>query len=259
MSDGGVQRHRARGLDKVTYPPVAALRHRCHDRVAVKSEKRHRGREDTGALVFAFVQELASGAGDDRMHARLAEVWRRHHRAQRRLDRSSRVGEEARDTRQGLVRLGVEHVEDRTDEEGVAGLFPMIAFLQGTFRVDQDVGDVLNIANFPLTATDLEQRIVGGALGIGRIEQQDTAEASPPSGGQGPVLALDVVDDRRTGPGQQGRDHEADALAAASRRETQHVLGSVMAKIRAVPATDDDTVRIEEPGLADLRRLGPAR
>jgi hypothetical protein len=30
------------------------------------------------------------------------------------------------------------------------------------------------------------------------------------------------------------------------------VLGSVMAKIRAVPAPDDDAVWIEEPDLADL-------
>jgi hypothetical protein len=56
-------------------------------------------------------------------------------------------------------------------EQRVARLFPVVPLLQRTFGIDQNVGDVLDVAYLPLPATDLEQRIVGGALRVGRIEQ----------------------------------------------------------------------------------------
>ena len=91
--------------------------HRRHDRIAVETKKRHRGRQDARALVVALVQKLAGRAGDDRMHAEFAEMRRRHHRAQRRLDRAARVGEEVGDASERLVRLGVEHVQDRANQQ----------------------------------------------------------------------------------------------------------------------------------------------
>ena len=63
-----------------------------------------------------------------------------------------------------------------------------------------------------------------------------------PAGGQLPVLALDVVDDRRARPGQQGRHDQADALAGAGRREAQHMLGPVMAKIVGAELAEDDAI-----------------
>ena len=184
---------------------------------------------------------------------------RRHHRAQRRLDRALGIGEEVGDAGERLVRLGVEHMQDRADQQRVAGLLPVVAPLQRAFGIDQHVGDVLHVAHFPFAAADLEQRVVGGALRVGRIEQQHAAEPRPPAGGQRPVLALDVVDDRRARPGQQRRDDQADALAAAGRREAQHMLRAVVAEIVAAPAAEQHAVVVKQAGLADLARLSPAR
>ena len=89
-----------------------------------------------------------------------------------------RIGEEVGDAGERLVRLGVEDMQDGADQQRMAGLLPVIAPLQRAFGIDQDVGDVLDVADFPFAAADLEQRIVGGARGIGRIEQQHAAEAA---------------------------------------------------------------------------------
>ena len=51
-------------------------------------------------------------------------------------------------------------------------------------------------------AADLEQRIVGRRLRVGRIEQEHAAVLGAEAGGELPVLALDVMDDRRARPGQ---------------------------------------------------------
>src|SRR3546814_1899970 len=48
----------------------------------------------------------------------------------------------------------------------------------------------------PLAAADLEQRIIGGRAHIGRIEQQHAADPGAEAGGESPILALDVMDDR---------------------------------------------------------------
>ena len=90
-----------------------------------------------------------------------AEVRRGHHRAQRRLDRTARIGEEVGDAGERLVGLGIEHVQDRADQQRMAGLLPVVPALQRALRIDQDVGDVLDVANLPFAAADLQQRIVG--------------------------------------------------------------------------------------------------
>ena len=97
--------------------------------------------------------------------------------------------------------------------ENNARLLPMIAPLQRSFRVDQDVGDVLHVADFGRSFAHFKQRVVAGGVWIGRIEQQAMGELRPPSRRELPVLALDVVYDRRRGPGQQRRQDKADALA----------------------------------------------
>ena len=141
----------------------------------------------------------------------------------------------------------------------MAGLLPMVPPLQRAFGIDQHVGDVLDVADFPFAAAHLEQRIVGGALRVGRIEQQHAAEPRAPAGGQSPVLALDVMDDRRARPGQQRRHDQANALAGSRRREAQDMLRAVVAEIGAAPAAEQNAVRCEKARLADLARLGPAR
>jgi len=51
-------------------------------------------------------------------------VRRRHHGAQRRLDRTSWIGQEVGDARERLVWLGIEDMQDRADEEAVALAIP---------------------------------------------------------------------------------------------------------------------------------------
>ena len=94
---------------------------------------------------------------------------------------------------------------------------------------------------------------------VGRIEEQDAGEARAPARRQLPVLALDVVDDCRPRPGEQRRDDQTDALAGPRRRETEHVLRSIMAQIVTAEASEHNAVRLEEACLADLWRGRPAR
>ena len=105
----------------------------------------------------------------------LAKMRSRHHGAERHLDRPLRVGEETGNTGERLVRFGVEHMENGADQQGMAGLLPMVAPLQRSLGVDQHVSDILDIAHLPLAAANLQQRIVGGRLRVGRIEQQHAA------------------------------------------------------------------------------------
>ena len=75
----------------------------------------------------------------------------------------------------------------------------MIAPLERAFGIDEDVGDILDVAYLVVAAADLEQRVVGRA----DLDRSDRTGGSPkaraPAGGQLPILALDVVDDGRTG------------------------------------------------------------
>src|SRR3546814_19303093 len=84
-------------------------------------------------------------------------------------------------------------------------------------------------------------------------------EARSPSGRQLPVLALDVVDDRRAGPAQQRRDNEPDALPAAGRGKSHDMLGAVVAQIAAVLAADKDTRLARQASPIDLAVDRPAR
>ncbi|GHE45778.1 hypothetical protein GCM10019059_00190 [Camelimonas fluminis] len=132
----------------------------------------------------------------------LAEMGGLHHGAQRGFDRALRIGEEVGDTGERLFRLGVEDMEDRADQKRMAGFFPMVPLVQAAFGIDQNIGDVLHVAHFPLAAPHLEQGIVGRGLWISRIEEEHAAVVRTETGCQRPVLALDVVDDRRARPGQ---------------------------------------------------------
>ena len=113
--------------------------------------------------------------------------------------------------------------------------------------------------DFPLAAADLEQRVVGGALCVGRIEQQHPAESRSPAGGQAPILTLDVMDDGGARPGQQRRHDQANALAGSGRREAQHMLRAMVAEIGATPEAEKNAIGMKKPRLANLARFGPAR
>jgi len=63
-------------------------------------------------------------------------------------------------------------MQDGADQQRVAGLLPMVALLQRTFGINQNVRDVLHVAHFMRAAPYLQQRVVGRRLRIGRVEQQ---------------------------------------------------------------------------------------
>jgi hypothetical protein len=70
---------------------------------------------------------------------------------------------------------------------------------------------------------------------------------------QSPVLALNVVDDAASRPGQKCRHHQSDAFAGSGRREAQHMLGSIMPEIVATEPSEHDTVRRGKACGANLR------
>lgn len=86
------------------------------------------------------------------------------HVTQRVLETPPRIGEEGRDPRQGLLRLGVEDMVNHADQQRMAGLLPIGAAFERAFRI--------------------EQRVVAVRARIGRIEQvgnERTARTSPRS------------------------------------------------------------------------------
>ena len=47
-------------------------------------------------------------------------------------------------------------MQDGADQEGVTGLLPMVTPLERAFRVDENVGDILNVAHFGVATPDFE-------------------------------------------------------------------------------------------------------
>ena len=161
--------------------------------------------------------------------------------------------------KEGLLLLGVKHVQDDPDQERVARLLPMVPALERPFRVHQDVRDVLDVADLVRPLAHLEERVVAGRARVGRVEQEAVGEAATPAGRELPVLALDVVHNGRAGPGEQRRDHQADALAGARGCEGHHMLGAVVAEIPVAKPPEEDACRVEQPSPLDLLPVGPAR
>ena len=71
-------------------------------------------------------------------------------------------------------------MQDGPHEQRMAGRLPVIAALERAFGIDENVGDALDVTAFPLAAADFEERIAGGAVRIGRIEQVTRTGAAPP-------------------------------------------------------------------------------
>src|ERR1700744_2352791 len=69
-----IQRGRLYAFDQILDLPITPSRDLGDDGVAIETEKRHRGRQHTGALVLAFVQELARGRRNDRMWSGMTKM-----------------------------------------------------------------------------------------------------------------------------------------------------------------------------------------
>src|SRR3546814_10798282 len=81
------------------------------------------------------------------------------------------------DARERLFFLRVEDVKDSADQERVGGFFPMVPPFERTFGIDQNIGDILDIAHLMRAAAYLQQRVVSSGSNVGRIEQQRVREA----------------------------------------------------------------------------------
>src|SRR3546814_12056597 len=80
--------------------------------------------------------------------------------------------------------------------------------------------------------SDWSSDVCSSDLGeVGRIEHQRVAEPRAPARSQLPILALDVVHDGASGPGEQRRHDKADALARTGRCEGHDLLSADLAKI----------------------------
>ena len=177
------------------------------------------------------------------MRSGSTEMRRRHHGAKRHLNRPPWIGKEAGNTRKRLIRFGIEHVENGADQQCVAGLLPVIAAFQRSFRVDQHIRDILDIAHLPFAAANFQQWIIGGRIRVGWIEQQHAAVPLAKAGSQGPVLSLDVMDDATARPGQKRRHHQTDALAGSGRREAEHMFRSIMPEVVTLKPAEYDPIR----------------
>lgn len=134
----------------------------------------------------------------------------------------------------------------------------MVAALERPFGIGEDVGDILCVAHLAVAFADLQERIVGRAGEIGRIEQEHGTEPLAPAGSQLEILALDVVDDRGMRPCQEGWDDKTDALPGPRRRKTQHMFGTIVPEIVAIKTTKHDPVRAKESSAPShtSRRVG---
>ena len=93
-------------------------------------------------------------------------------------DRARGIGEEGRDAGQRLLLLGVEHVQDGAGQQRVGGLLPVVAPLRAPFRIDQDVGDVLDIAHLVRALAHLQQRIEARRARVGRDRTAGSARTA---------------------------------------------------------------------------------
>src|ERR1700676_3327915 len=100
----------------------------------------------------------------------ITEVHCRHHSPKRHFDRASRVRKEVGYASESLVGFGIKDVKDRADQERVARLLPMVPALERSLRIDENIGNVLNVPHLTVAAPNLQQRIVGRTQWISRVE-----------------------------------------------------------------------------------------
>ncbi len=174
------------------------------------------------------------------------------HRLEGGHERALWIGQEVRDARERFVLFDVKDMEDGADKERMARLLPMVAALERAIRIDQDVGDALRVPDLTCAPAYLKQRIIMGGADIRRIEQETVGEACPPSRRDAPVFTLDVMHEDRAGPAEQGRNNQADALAASCRSDGEDVLGPFMTQIGAAELAEEDAIAPEQPGTVNV-------
>jgi len=66
-----------------------------------------------------------------------------------------------------------------SDQQCVAGFLPVVSSFQRPFGIDQHVGDILHVTDFPLPSPHFQKGVVSRTLRIGRIKQQHTTVPGP--------------------------------------------------------------------------------
>ena len=167
----------------------------------------------------------------------LGVVHRLEHRREGALDRARGVGKKRQTPVEVLLSLGVEDVEDRAHEEVVCGQIPVVPTALPV-RVDEHVGDELRVPDVVRPRAYLQQRVVAGrgAVSSGGVELEAHAPeaVASPAGGQGPVLAFDVVHNHARRPAQERREHQPNAFPRARRGEREDMLGTVVTEIESL-------------------------
>ena len=101
----------------------------------------------------------------------------RRHDPQRLFERLRGIGQDFGDAGERLVLVGIEDVKNYADEQGVAGFLPMGTAFKGAFRVNQNIGNVLDVPDFGSTFAHFQKRIVASASCGGRVEQKAVRKA----------------------------------------------------------------------------------
>src|SRR5690349_3651837 len=83
-------------------------------------------------------------------------------------------------------------------------------------------------------------------------------KAAAPAGGQCPIFALDVVNDRGLGPAQERRKHQADTLAGSGWCDEEDMLGPVVAQVAVLKQAEDDASPGEETRSLYIGGIRPA-
>ncbi len=141
----------------------------AHDGITIEAKEADGGREHARSFIFGLVEKLPRGRGNDGMRFWFGfgpQVIGCQHDPKRLLEGLRRVGQDLGDPGERLLLFGIENVQDDADQKRVTGLFPMRSAFERTFQIDQDIGDVLDVANFgrPLTdpqAADCSGRFLG--------------------------------------------------------------------------------------------------
>ena len=157
--------------DQIGDPPIRSARHLGDDRIAVKTQKGHGGREYARALILGFIEQFLGRCCDDRMYTCFSQMAGGFHAVQCCFDPARRVRQKCSNACECLVFFCVKDMQDSADKKCVARLFPVVTPFKAAFGIDQDVCDILHIADFAFATPDLQKRIECGRSGIGRVEQ----------------------------------------------------------------------------------------
>jgi len=83
-------------------------------------------------------------------------------------------------------------MQDRADQQRVARLLPVIAAFECAFRIDQDIGDVLNVTDLVRAFPHFEQWVVTRGTRIGRVEEEAVEKSDSASRPSAASSRLDV-------------------------------------------------------------------